>query len=198
MRCVFRLAVYSAIAIPMLTAQSAQSLSEFKTAKEIAMQILVEGRSLLMKEVGEKGEAGATQACSTVALDLAKKHEKEGWRIRRVSDKIRNPNDTADSYEASMLKKFAEMKQSGKLSPEDESAEIVTEGGNRYLRYMKPIQIAGPICLKCHGSPSEMGAEVRDKIAKLYPADQATGYKLQDLRGAVSIKMPLGSTSTGR
>ncbi len=198
MKRILRNILLATIVVPIVMAQGTQNLPEFKTAKEIAMQILVEGRNLLMKEVNEKGPAGATQACAAVALDLAKKHEKEGWRIRRVSDKIRNPNDAPDSYEASMLKKFAAMKQSGKLGPEDESAEIISEGGNRYLRYMKPIQIAGPICLKCHGSPSEIGADVKEKIAKLYPADQATDYRLQDLRGAVSVKIPLGPSSKAR
>jgi hypothetical protein len=181
-------------ALPFLIAQSAQSLPEYKTAKEIAMQVLVEGRNLLMKEVGEKGAAGATQACSAVALDLAQKHEKEGWRIRRVSDRIRNPQDKPDAYEASILKKFADKKQSGTLTPEDESIEIITEGGQRFLRYMKPVQIAGPICLKCHGTAADIGAEIQEKLSRLYPKDQAVGYQLQDFRGAVSVKIPIAAS----
>ena len=111
MKWISHLAIVLAAVVPQLIAQNAQNIPEYKIAKEIAMQILVEGRNLLMKEVGEKGPAGATQACSAVALDLARKHEKEGWRVRRVSDKVRNPNDQPDAYERSILKKFADLKQ---------------------------------------------------------------------------------------
>ena len=44
-----------------------------------------------MREMHDKGPVGALSACSTVALALAQKHEQQGWRVRRVSTKVRNP-----------------------------------------------------------------------------------------------------------
>ena len=34
---------------------------------------------------------------------------------------------------------------------------------------------------------------VRDALAELYPGDRATGYQVGDLRGAVSVKIPLAA-----
>lgn len=57
------------------------------------------------------------------------------------------------------------------------------------------MTIAAPLCLTCHGQPEEIAPEVREKLQTLYPSDQATGYRLNDLRGAVSVAMPLQGAS---
>jgi hypothetical protein len=60
----------------------------------------------------------------------------------------------------------------------------------KVFRYMKalPIQEA---CLNCHGDPAAVSADLKAKLAKLYPGDQATGYKLGAIRGALTVKRPL-------
>ncbi len=179
------------IAGSALAAEDINNLAEYKQAKEIARQVLERSRKLLMEEMEKKGPAGAVQACSSVAMDLARKHEKEGWRIRRVSDRLRNPQDAPDAYEARILGRFASMKANGTLKPASESVEVVIQGGKRYLRYIKPIFIPGPLCLKCHGLPAEIAPDVRARLRQLYPDDQATGYRIADLRGAVSVKIPM-------
>jgi mono/diheme cytochrome c family protein len=52
----------------------------------------------------------------------------------------------------------------------------VTAGGRRYVHYMKPIVIAAPVCLQCHGAPDKLAPGVADALKELYPQDQATGY----------------------
>ena len=179
------------IAGSALAAEDVNKLAEYKQAKEVARQVLEGSRKLLMEEMERKGPAGAVQACSAVAMDLAGRHEKEGWRIRRVSDRLRNPQDAPDAYEARVLSRFLSMKASGTLKPASEAGEVVVEGGKRYLRYMKPIFIPGPLCLKCHGGPAEIAPDVKARLRQLYPEDQATGYSIGDLRGAVSVKIPV-------
>jgi hypothetical protein len=164
---------------------------EYTQAKAVAARVLEESRALLEKEVAAKGPAGAIGACAAVALDLARKHEAEGWRVRRVSGKVRNPGDTPEPYEADILGRFEVLKAAGQLRPDSEHVEVVTEHGKPYLRYMRPIVIAGPVCLNCHGPSKELSADVKARLNALYPADQATGYRLNDLRGAVSVKIPL-------
>jgi len=171
--------------------QQAPGVPEAARARGVAQTVLTESRSLLMREMNEKGPAGALQACAAVALDLAKKHEAEGWRIRRVSDRVRNPADTPDSWEKGVLAAFAAMHAKGQLRPDTEQVEVVNESGRRYLRYMKPITTAAPLCLKCHGTPGDIAPDVRARIRELYPGDRATGYRLNDLRGAVSVKIPI-------
>jgi hypothetical protein len=165
-------------------------LAEYQHAQDVAREVMEGTRALLMKEMQAKGAAGAIQACSAVALDLAKKHEREGWRIRRVSLKLRNPADAPDAFEERQLARFAAQHAEGKL-PAEGHAEVVKEAGRNYLRYMRPILISAPLCLQCHGTFEDMSPEVQSRLQQLYPNDRATGYRLKDLRGAVSIRIPL-------
>jgi len=116
--------------------------------------------------------------------------------VRRVSERVRNPGDTPEPYEAAVLRRFAELKARGGLGPATEHVEVVTEGGRQYLRYLRPIAIAGPVCLSCHGPTEQLGADVKTALKTFYPNDQATDYRVGDLRGAVSVKVPL--LQTGR
>ena len=36
-----------------------------------------------------------------------------------------------------------------------------------------------------------MKPAVRDKLASLYPQDKAVGYKVGDIRGAITLRKPL-------
>ena len=86
-----------------------------------------------------------------------------------------------------MLSKFEMLHQSKELNSETEHAEIVQEGEFKYLRYLKPILVQAE-CLNCHGSETEIMPEVKQLIAQEYSDDKAIGYKIGDLRGAVSLK----------
>jgi hypothetical protein len=55
---------------------------------------------------------------------------------------------------------------------------------------MQPIRVQA-MCLSCHGDPAGIPAEVKEILASRYPKDLATGYKAGDLRGAVSVRIPL-------
>lgn len=188
-----KVAVSASVLLAAAAAWSWQAYDGPETgrARSVAQRILTESRTLLMREMQEKGPAGALEACAAVAQDLARKHEGEGWRIRRVSDRPRNPADAPDAYEARVLAAFAQQHAKGQLRPDSEHVEVVTESGQRFVRYMKPITIPGALCLKCHGTPSDIAPDVQARIRKLYPRDRATGYKVNDFRGAVSVKIPL-------
>lgn len=179
------------VPVVFLLGATPMDLQELSKARAVALQILGETRTVLLQELTQKGPAEAIQVCSAVALELARKHEQQGWRIRRVSQKVRNPADAPDVYEAGILKKFEALGAEGKLGPDSEHVDVVTEGEKSYLRYLKPITIAAPLCLTCHGNPPELSPEVKVKLQTLYPHDQAIGYRLNDLRGAVSIKIPI-------
>lgn len=61
----------------------------------------------------------------------------------------------------------------------------VEEQGGAAFRYMRAIPTGG-VCLACHGS--DIAPEVKAAIAAAYPQDQATGFKMGQLRGAFSIR----------
>lgn len=63
---------------------------------------------------------------------------------------------------------------------------------NQKLIYYKPIRTALPACLKCHGEiGSDIDAATSEKLKNLYPADLATGYKLNDFRGLWKIEFAI-------
>jgi hypothetical protein len=176
------------LALPVAAADS----PEAARARAVAQDVLTETKAVLEGALkGGQPAAAALRVCAGVAQNIARKHEQEGWRVRRVSEKVRNPADTPDPDERDVLKFWAEEKQAGRLGASSEHAEIVTEGGKRYFRYMRPIFIAGPVCLQCHGSPDKLGPGVAEALKELYPGDQATGYAVGDLRGAISVRIPM-------
>ena len=60
---------------------------------------------------------------------------------------------------------------------------------SKKLVYYKQIKIALPACLKCHGEfGSDIDSATSGKLQNLYPADLATGYKLNDFRGLWKIE----------
>ena len=117
--------------------------------------------------------------------------EKTGWDIRRVSLKVRNPErGTPDAWEAGVLAEFDRRAAAGEKRDALEHGEIVQTAEGRVFRYMKalPVQEA---CLNCHGDPATLSPELKARLAALYPADKATGYRLGDIRGALTVKRRL-------
>ena len=102
--------------------------------------------------------------------------------ISRVSDKNRNPeNFLKNEIERQLVQKM----KSGI------TADTLIRSGN-IITYYKPIRIALPACLNCHGIPgSEINATTLEKIESLYPDDHATGYHLNDFRGMWKVKFDL-------
>ncbi len=167
---------------------------EMEQARRVAATVLGETKSVLEGALKDGPPAAALRVCASVAQNMARRHEQQGWRVRRVSEKVRNLADTPDAEELAVLQAWQEAHQAGRLAPAAERHEIVTEGGRRYVHYMKPIFIAGPVCLQCHGAPDKLAPGVADALKELYPRDQATGYAVGDLRGAVSVKIPIDGT----
>ncbi len=168
------------------------SAADAPDPRAVARQVLEETKATLEGALaGGQPAVSALRVCAAVAQDLARKHEKEGWRVRRVSEKFRNPADAPDAVEREVLRRWAQAQAEGRLSPKDEYQESVTEDGARYVRYMRPIFIAGPVCLQCHGAPAALAPGLADALRDLYPDDRATGYKVGDLRGAISVRAPM-------
>jgi len=145
-------------------------------------------KSILIEQIQIGGVLQAVAVCSDTAQVLTNKFGVErGIYIKRVSLKNRNPNNYPDDFEKEILNQFELLQQNKELNNKTEFVEIITEGDYNYLRYLKPIVIQAE-CLNCHGSQTEILPDVKNLIAQNYPDDKAVGYKIGDLRGAVSIK----------
>ncbi|MCW5963407.1 MAG: DUF3365 domain-containing protein [Bryobacterales bacterium] len=147
-------------------------------------------QKLLGEELAKGGFAGAVKVCSERAQTVSGEFNAAvGASARRVSLRFRNPNGEPDPYEAAMLRRWQQLQ--GRKELPEESAEVVRErDGARHLRYMKPIVIQA-MCLNCHGSPEQLPPEVKAVLGARYPRDLATGYAEGNLRGAVSVRIPL-------
>jgi len=129
----------------------------------------------------------AIDVCAGTAPVVAKRIGAEtGLSVRRTSLQYRNEANAPDDYERAWLEKAAKSS-----APPAESSEVVERPDGSYeLRYMRPVQLAA-MCTKCHGQPSEIPPAVGEAIARRYPGDRATGFRPGDLRGAISVRVPL-------
>ncbi len=93
-----------------------------------------------------------------------------------------------DGFERERLEGWEESLRSGE-TPSD-LVEVAEVGGGRELRYLRPLFIAS-VCLQCHGDPATFAPEVGQLLGEEYPEDQAVGYEVGDLRGAVSVQVAL-------
>ena len=148
-------------------------------------------KSILVKEMQTNGIVAAVSVCSDTAQILTNNYGvKKGIYIKRVSFKNRNPNNSPDEFESRVLKHFEELKSRDKLNDTTEYIDVVEVEGVTSVRYLKPIIMQAP-CLSCHGPVENIGADVKAILKADYPNDKATGYQVDDLRGAVSIQKTL-------
>ncbi|MCS6988882.1 MAG: methyl-accepting chemotaxis protein [Chloroherpetonaceae bacterium] len=112
-------------------------------------------------------------------------------RIRQVSLNFRNPKNKPDLFEEKALREFAqvlaELKTKGQTKVNPEALGIWQEtklDGKPVYRYAQPIFIRKP-CLACHGDRADAPEYVQSKYETGY------GYRQGDLRGAISIIVPI-------
>lgn len=148
-------------------------------------------KSILVTEIQKNGIAAAVSVCSDTAQLLTVNYGfSKGIYIKRVSLKNRNPRNAPDGFESKVLNYFRELSSVGKLNETSEFTEIINLDGVSSVRYMKPITVQAP-CLSCHGTNEQISPEVKSIIQNKYPEDKATGYQIDDLRGAISIQKTL-------
>ena len=103
---------------------------------------------------------------------------RSGLSFNNVSDQPRNPANRADAFELEAMAWFRANPQS-----EERLVAIKTGEGKDFYHYTTPVWVEA-YCLKCHGKREDAPASV----ARSY--DTAYGYKVGDLRGVLSIKLP--------
>ncbi len=130
--------------------------------------------------------ANAIGLCHTLAPDLTTQiGEDTGIELARVALKLRNPENAPDEWEEKVLQSFLAQALAGADVARLEHYEIIaTAEGDKMFRYMRAIPV-GEKCLACHGT--DVKQDVKAEIARLYPEDKATGYRVGELRGAFSL-----------
>jgi hypothetical protein len=158
------------------------------TASAFVSQLGAENKKAVM----EGGPDAAVKVCKEIAPKMANEiSRKQGWKLTRVSLKVRNPLlGTADVWEQKVLLDFEKRIAKGEKPEAMEFAEIVKEPAGKSFRYMKAIALQ-PGCVTCHGTAEQIPENVKARLAEEYPNDKATGFVPGQLRGAISIKRAL-------
>lgn len=183
------------VLLGMSIGQQASDDPLLQRARAASDALLTRLLARLNQEYQQGGAERGVRVCAQVAQSLTQQVGREhGVNLRRVSLKNRNPRNAPDAWERRILQQWAQDHKAGK--PLQEVAEWRTERGQRVYRYMRPIMVAMPLCLECHGT--QIKPEVRRLIRERYPNDKATGYQLGDLRGAFSIKIVAQPTEVKR
>ncbi len=171
----------------------AESNERDRAAGEIAGSFVKELGAAMTREMTRGGPTEAIKVCADLAPEIADRLSREqGWRVTRVGTRVRNPLlGMPDAWEQRVLAEFAERAVKGETYTDMTHSEVVTEPGGQYYRFMKPIAVQ-PQCLLCHGPIETIPGEIGAVLKKQYPFDEATGYKAGELRGAISIKQPIG------
>jgi len=141
----------------------------------------------LVAALKEGGPLKALDVCKTVAPSIAAdQSQAHGLQIGRTALKVRNPDNAPDDDERAVLERFVAKIEAGADPKTLEDARVVTlAGGDKVLRYMKAIPTAEKPCLACHGET--ITPEVKAEIDRLYPQDEAIGFKAGELRGAFTV-----------
>lgn len=173
---------------PSITMADTQTdLSQLESeANEIAMEFVSRLKPQLKQAIQSGGFAHAVEICSStspkIAADLSKK---TGWRVKRVSLKPRNTSSaTPDHYEEFVLNTFDQRVR------QDPTVENLTQHDvvDNQFRFLKAQRVEG-LCLTCHGTA--VTDEISTKIQLLYPEDIAMNYQLGQVRGAISLSLPI-------
>ncbi len=162
--------------------------TENKTPLEIGQSIAMQTKGVLGKNLLEaintKGTENAISFCSTKAIPITDSMAVVlNAKIKRVSDRNRNPKNKANEQELKYIEKIKElMKKNLPTKP-----ELITLNDKSIGYY--PIT-TNKMCLQCHGKPEiDITSKTLTKIKSIYPNDRATNYNENELRGIWVIEM---------
>ena len=140
-----------------------------------------------MKAGGPVGAIGVCQqAAPAIAASLS---EESGAEVRRIALKERNPAAAPEGDLRERLEQLA----AAPLTADGKPAVMQWTSGSAAdarAHFMRAIPMKEQPCAACHGTA--IAPEVQARLAELYPADKATGFKPGDMRGAILVSWPVG------
>lgn len=150
-------------------------------------------RGTLQQAMRTDGPEAAVDVCYSAAPRLAEQVMREhGVRLGRVALPGRNRNrlQAADGWQLRALQEFQTAVENGEAAADQFMVQRDGLPEGIALRMIRGIATE-PGCLPCHGTA--MTQSVRETIARRYPGDAATGFRVGDLRGALWVEVPLAA-----
>jgi hypothetical protein len=120
------------------------------------------------------------EVCRPVGMQAAQLSQENGWQVKQIARKYRNPAHAPDNLHSTIA--LAKFEQNPELMG---FWERETLGGQEGIRYYRRISVEAS-CLACHGGKNERPQFVKDN----YPQDLAYDFKVGDLRGMYAVFIP--------
>ncbi|MFG0267861.1 MAG: DUF3365 domain-containing protein [Rhodopirellula sp. JB055] len=161
------------------------SIVEGETPSEEQKQVMIEAKDALfqtlsgrlMEAMGSQGPAGAITVCQKEAKQIATEvGEQHGVKIGRTGVRLRNAKNLPPSWAKAMTESKVSTPQFVSLT-------------NGHAAALLPIRLKSQ-CLMCHGPTEQIAPVISDQLTKLYPNDQATGFRENELRGWFWVETP--------
>lgn len=173
-------AVLTAVSIVLSAAGCGRGVSEKNVVR--AQNELREFKKDLKSALLDGLQNGADKAitvCNVEAPNIAARHSDRGIEIGRTSHRLRNSANAPADWVEPLLAEYV----SGTRTT---YAAVRLENGR--FGYVEPIRTE-KVCLMCHGS--DIAPPISERIAALYPDDEATGFEEGEFRGLFWITMPV-------
>lgn len=154
-------------------------------AKQVVQGFAKSLKSELLAAMQKGGPGHALEVCNIEAMPItAQAGAGNNSMVSRVSLKNRNPDNVPNEWQREILEQFDARAADGEDIAPMASVTVADIDGKKQLRFMKAVPTEAP-CLACHGQT--LSAEVQSKLDELYPEDNATGYSLGEVRGAIVV-----------
>ena len=186
-----RISVPVLVAIALLTVacqfgtEESVSVADLERAQATLAPFKEQLVDALMGALNEGSPESAIHVCRDRAPEIAAQLSVNGVRMGRTSHKTRNPGNAPESWVEPLLAAYLE-------NPTHTTPRAVFID-DATLGYVEPIYVM-PFCLSCHGPAIEPA--LLEEIQSIYPQDQATGFKANDLRGLFWVTLPLSEEGT--
>jgi hypothetical protein len=176
------LIVLTVLAVVLYAAGCGRGVSEENVvrAQNELREFKKELKSALVAGLKE-GPDKAITVCNVEATNIAARHSINGIEIGRTSHRLRNSANAPAEWVEPLLDDYVS-------GSRDTYTAVALEGGR--FGYIEPIR-AEEVCLVCHGTA--ISPPIAERIARLYPGDEATGFEAGDFRGLFWITMPAKS-----
>lgn len=155
---------------------SPQEMERAKNALQPFKEQLVDA---LTGALQEGDPESAISVCREKAPQIAAELSVDGIRMGRTSHRLRNPDNAPEPWVEPLLAAYLE-------DPENPQPRAVRLDEST-IGYVEPIY-AMSFCLSCHGPSIEPA--LLETIQSLYPEDQATDFRMHDVRGLFWVTLP--------
>lgn len=120
------------------------------------------------------------EVCRPVGMRAMQLSQENGWQVKQIAKKYRNPAHAPDNLHAQIA--LAKFEQDPELVGFWDRETIDGEAGTRYYRRIN-VEAS---CLVCHGLKDRRPQFVKDN----YPQDLAYNFNVGDLRGIYAVFIP--------